>query len=378
VDFEFTSEQDMLRDSVRKWVQRDYGFDHYQQVVKGGGSSQSDWEQLRDLGLTALAVPEAHDGLGMGPIEAMIVAEELGRGLVCEPWANHCLMSAAVIREFAPAALQSAVLPAIASGQDRVALALQERHARYDLSAVAATASLQGDHFLINGTKSLVAAADKASHMIVGARTGTAQKDIGLYLIDCNQTKTLTITPHLMQDGSRAAEVKLTNTPAVRITQNGAAALAWAGDIGRAALCAHAIGAMDQLMALTIDYLNTRKQFGVAIGTFQALRHRLADMKMQLELARSMSYFAHMRLSSDAAARAYAVAAAKYQVGQSARFLGQNAIQLHGGIGVTHEYSAGHYFKYLTAIELSLGDSNHQLGEVAARMQSTAGVFSND
>jgi alkylation response protein AidB-like acyl-CoA dehydrogenase len=372
MDFEFTSDQEMLRDSVRKWVLKEYSFDHYQQVIKTGGCSTADWQQLTDLGLTALAVPEASGGLGMGPIEAMIVAEELGRGLVCEPWSNHCLMSTAILRDFAAPELQAALLPGIASGELRISLAVQERAARYSLEHVTTQASLANGQWQLSGTKSIVTAGDKATHVLLAAQHDGAAN---IYLIDLAKATGVKSEAYLLQDGSRACEMTFSNTTATLVSDQGLAALRWAVDIGCAALCANAVGAMDQLMLMTIDYLNTRKQFGVAIGSFQALRHRIADMKMQLELARSMSYFVHMRLSGQEAERRYAVATAKYQIGQSLRFVGQNAIQLHGGIGVTHEYSAGHYFKYLTAIELSLGDSNHHLGEIAARMQDTAGVF---
>jgi alkylation response protein AidB-like acyl-CoA dehydrogenase len=378
MDFEFSTDQEMLRDSVRKWIQKDYGFDHYLKVVNSGGSANGDWQQLSDLGLTALAVPESAGGLGMGPIEAMIVAEELGRGMVCEPWSNHCLMSTAIIRDFATLPDQTKLLEGIASGQFRIALAVQERAARYSLSHVTASASQIDGRWQITGSKSLVAAADKATHLLIAARTAVLDSGISLFLVDLAQSaSSIKIQPYLLQDGSRAGDVQLEKTPAVLLTNKGLEALTWATDIGVAAICAQAVGAMDFLMALTIDYMNTRKQFGVAIGTFQALRHRIADMKMQLELARSMSYFVHMRLTASEADRRYAVSAAKYQIGQSLRFLGQNAVQLHGGIAVTHEYSAGHYFKYLTAIELSLGDSNHHLGQVADQMQDSAGVFAN-
>jgi alkylation response protein AidB-like acyl-CoA dehydrogenase len=182
-----------------------------------------------------------------------------------------------------------------------------------------------------------------------------------------------------LQDGSRAAEVSFANSPATLVVAAGQgagfAALEHLVDIGIAALCAEAVGAMDSLMALTVEYLNTRKQFGVVIASFQALRHRLADMKMQLELARSMSYYATLKLNAPPKQRRRALAQAKLQLGQSMRLVGQQAIQLHGGIGVTDEYAAGHYFKRLTCIELSLGDTLHQLGEVSARMEDAAGVL---
>jgi alkylation response protein AidB-like acyl-CoA dehydrogenase len=182
---------------------------------------------------------------------------------------------------------------------------------------------------------------------------------------------------HATQDGACAATLTLTDAEAVELIPAGAAfdALEEAIDIGIAALCAEAVGAMDKLLAVTVEYMNTRKQFGVPIATFQALRHRIADVKMQLELARSMSYYASLKLGEPAAARRRAIAQAKFQLGQSMRFVGQQCIQLHGGIGVTDEYAAGHYFKRLTVMEMTYGDSLHQLGEVSARMQDTAGVF---
>jgi alkylation response protein AidB-like acyl-CoA dehydrogenase len=177
------------------------------------------------------------------------------------------------------------------------------------------------------------------------------------------------------QDGGRAAEVMLQDAPATMVAKDGLAALAHAIDIGIAAACAEGVGVMDKTLAVTVEYMNTRKQFGVAISTFQALRHRVADMKMQLELARSMSYYASLKLNAPAQERSAAMARAKYQLGVSMRFVGQQAVQLHGGIGVTDEYIVSHYFKKLTQLEMTFGDTLHQLGEVSSRMQETAGVF---
>jgi hypothetical protein len=177
------------------------------------------------------------------------------------------------------------------------------------------------------------------------------------------------------QDGSRAAELTLHDAPATLITRDGLTALEHAVDIGIAATCAEAVGVMDKTMALTAEYLNTRKQFGVVIGSFQALRHRAADMKMQLELARSMSYYASLKLNAPAPERRAAMARAKYQLGSSMRFVGQQSVQLHGGIGVTDEYIGSHYFKKLTQMEMTFGDTMHHLSEVSSRMQDTAGVF---
>jgi alkylation response protein AidB-like acyl-CoA dehydrogenase len=215
---------------------------------------------------------------------------------------------------------------------------------------------------------------------VVPARVSGALDEpegIALFLVE-RQAAGVQIKAHPLQDGSRAAEVVFSQSPATLLVPAqgaGFAVLEHMVDIGIAALCAEAVGAMDALMALTADYMNTRKQFGVVIASFQSLRHRLADMKMQQELARSMSYYATLKLTAPAAERRRAIAQAKVQLGQSMRLVGQQAVQLHGGIGVTDEYAAAHYFKRLSCIELSLGDTLHHLGEVSRRMEDSAGVF---
>jgi alkylation response protein AidB-like acyl-CoA dehydrogenase len=188
-------------------------------------------------------------------------------------------------------------------------------------------------------------------------------------------TAGLAVRGYPTQDGARAAELTLKDTPATLIATDALPVLEHAVDAGIAAVCAEGVGVMDKLVAVTAEYMNTRKQFGVAISTFQALRHRMADVKMQLELGRSMSYYASLKLGEPAAARRRALAQAKYQLCNSVRYVGQQCIQLHGGIGVTDEYIGSHYFKRLTMLEMAFGDSLHQLGEVSARMQDTAGVF---
>ena len=375
MNFEFNQDQAMLGDSVRKWVAKAYPFDHYLNVVKAGGTDDKDWQQLADLGLCGLAVPEDHGGMGLGPVEAMLVAQELGAGMVCEPWAQVALMATAVLRDHAPAAMQSAWLPGIADGSKRIVLAITERAARFSLNHVSTSATKNGEHWLINGHKSIVAFADHADALLVSAKVvgQTGDDAIGLFLVQ--RSMAVQCRAYTVQDGSRAAEVTFDQASAQLVCAGALPALEHAVDIGIAALCAQAVGAMDKLYAITLDYLNTRKQFGVAIGTFQALRHRVADMKMQLELARSMSYFATLKLTAPAPERRYATSAAKVQIGQSMRFVGQQSVQLHGGIAVTHEYIAGHYFKYLTTIEMSLGDSYFHLGEVSNRMKDSAGVF---
>jgi alkylation response protein AidB-like acyl-CoA dehydrogenase len=378
MDFDFSDDQEMLRDSVRKWVDKAYGFEHRRSIVKQGGFSKVSWKDLASLGLLGLQVPEAQGGMGFGPVDAMVVMEELGRGIVLEPFAAVALVTTHLLRAgHAPAA--ALWLQGIAEGKEIVVLAHQERAARYRLAHVETTAKNVGGTWQLSGVKSMVPAGAHAGAFIVAARVSGAVDDaagIALFLVSKGE-KGVSVRGYPTQDGACAADLTLTNADAIELLAAGPAfaELEHAIDIGIGALCAEAVGTMDKLVAVTVEYMNTRKQFGVAIGTFQALRHRMADVKMQLELARSMSFFATLKLGEAAPARRRALAQAKLQLGQSMRFVGQQCIQLHGGIGVTDEYIASHYFKRLTVMEMSYGDSMHQLGEVAARMQDTAGVF---
>ena len=370
MDFDFTDDQEQLRDAVRKWVDKGYDFGRRTSIASAGGFSREAYGQLAELGLTGLYISEADGGLGMGPVEGMVVMEELGRGLVLEPLAQT-LIAGGVLSGYAPAALKSAWLPKVASGESLVVLAYQERAARYHFEKCEAKAAQVQDSWSLSATKSIVPAGDQADAFIVPAMT---QGKLALFLVE-RTASGVAAQAYVTQDGARAAEVTLENAPAVLITLDGLAALEHAIDIGIAATCAEAVGVMDKTLAVTVEYMNTRKQFGVVISSFQALRHRIADMKMQLELARSMSYYASLKLNAPAGERRRALARAKYQLGVSMRFVSQQAVQLHGGIGVTDEYIVSHYFKKLTQLEMTFGDTLHQLGEVSGRMQDTAGVF---
>ena len=370
MDFDFSDDQEQLRDAVRKWVDKGYGFERRRAAVAAGGFDRAAWNELAELGLTALTVPEAHGGMGQGAIDAMVVAEELGRGIVLEPIAQAFIASA-VLGQYAPADVQAAWLPRIASGEALVVLAQQERKARYRLNVCEAKAAPAQAGYALTATKSIVPAGDQADAFIVPAQLNG---QIALFLVE-RSASGVTTSGYVTQDGGRAAEVQLANAPATLITTDGLAALELAVDTGIAATCAEAVGVMDKTVAITVEYMNQRKQFGVFIASFQALRHRVADMKMQLELARSMSYYASLKLGAPADERRRAIARAKVQLGQSMRFVGQQAVQLHGGIGVTDEYIVSHYFKKLTQLEMAYGDTLHHLGEVSARMQDTAGVF---
>ena len=378
MDFDFSDDQEMLRDSVRRWVEKSYDFERRRAIVKAGGFSPEAWQGLAGLGLLGLQVPEAQGGMGFGAVDAMVVMEELGRGLVLEPYTAVALVAAYLLQAgHAPSA--GLWLEGIAKGGPGVVLAHEERHSRYRLNHVQTRVQHRGGNWLLSGKKTVVPDGGQAGAYIVSARTSGADDDasgVALFLVSKGELG-VELKPYPTQDGAKAADLVVNEASSIELLAAGEAmpALEHAVDIGIAALCAEAVGAMDKLVALTVEYMNTRKQFGVPISSFQALRHRMADVKMQLELARSMSYYAALKLGEPAPARRRALSQAKVQLGRSMRFVGQQCIQLHGGIGVTDEYAAGHYFKRLTVIEMTFGDTMFHLGEVSARMQETAGVF---
>ena len=271
---------------------------------------------------------------------------------------------------YAPDTVKADWCGKIASGEALVVLAHTERALRYRTDSCKASATQSGG-WALSGDKNIVPVGDQADAFLVPA---LANGKMALFLVE-RSASGVTAKGYGTQDGGRAAEVSFKNAPATLVTLDGQTALEHAIDIGIAATCAEAVGVMDQTLAITVEYMNTRKQFGVVIASFQALRHRVADMKMQLELARSMSYYASLKLNAPTNERRAAMARAKVQLGNSMRQVAKDAVQLHGGIGVTDEYIVSHYFKKLTAMEMAFGDTMHHLGEVSARMQDTAGVF---
>lgn len=378
MDFNFNDDQVMLRDTVRRFVDKEYGFEARRAIVKAGGFSAAVWKQFADLGLLALPLPEDAGGMAGGPVDVMVVMEELGRGIVLEPFAPVVVVAGGLLRDAGSAAQRDAWLPGIAAGEAKVVLAHTERHARYAARYVETRAEKNGAGYVLSGAKGVVPAGGVADAFIVVARTSGAVDSadgVSLFLVP-RDAAGLAVRTYRTQDGAGAAElalkgVKLGADALVGAEGEGLALLERALDQGTAALCAEAVGAMERLLDLTVDYLKTRKQFGVPIGSFQALQHRAVDMRIQLELARSMSYYATLKLAeADPLERRRAVSAAKYQVGQSARFVGQQAVQLHGGIGMTDEYVGSHYFKRLAMIELTLGDSAYHLGRFAESMSA--------
>ena len=285
MDFDFTDDQISLRDAVARWVEKGFAFERRHAIAKAGGKTREVYGELAELGLTGLAIAEDHGGMGFGPIEAMVVMEELGRGLVNAPYAAGALVAPTILAT-APEALQAAWLPRMAGGEALVVLAHQERAARYRLDQIATRAAEGANGWTLDGAKSVVPAGDEADAFIVPAHT---PHGIRLFLVEARDAS---VRGYPTQDGARAAEIVLEAAPGQLITADGLLVLERAIDVGIAATCAEAVGLMDAFVKLTVEYMNTRKQFGVPISSFQALRHRIADIKMQLELGRSLSYFA--------------------------------------------------------------------------------------
>ncbi len=374
MDFDLTEEQRLLQESVGKLIADEYDFEKRKAYAKEpAGYSDARWAQYAELGLLGLPFPERLGGSGGTPVETMIVMEAFGRGLVLEPYLATVILAGGLLRLAGSPAQQQELIPAIAKGKLRLAFAHGERQSRYDLSDVETTARPAGGGYILNGQKGVVLHGNSADRLIVSARTAGAQRDaegISLFLVD-PRANGVSIQGYPTVDGLRAAEigfrdVQLGADALIGGKDQGLSAIARVVDGATAAVCAEAVGGMAALHELTVEYLKTRKQFGVTIGSFQALQHRAVDMLVSLEQARSMAYLATMMADSDdTAERRRMISAAKVQIGRSARFVGQQAIQLHGGIGMTMEYKAGHYFKRISMIDTLFGDADHHLAIVA-------------
>lgn len=370
MDFNYTEDHESLRDAVRRYIDKSYTFQQRQAIVKAGGFDRKAYAALAELGLTGLRISEAYGGMGMGSVESMIVMEELGRGIALEPISQNLLCSQ-LFQVFASEVFKQTWLPKVASGEALIVFAHQERGARYQWRKCEAKAVKGPAGFALSGTKNIVSVGDHADAFLVPAQL---DGKLALFLVQ-RDTAGISVHGYGCQDGSRAADLMMQNAPAQLLTLDGEAVMQLAMDFGIAITCAYAVGVMDKTLALTAEYLNTRKQFGVAISSFQALRHRIADMKMQLELARSMSYFVNLKLASPAIERSRTASQAKVQLSHSMRFIGQQGVQLHGGIGITDEYIMSHYLKALTQLDINFGDGFHHLAQLSSQLQDTAGVF---
>jgi alkylation response protein AidB-like acyl-CoA dehydrogenase len=371
MEFDYTEEQLALQDTLQRFISRDYDFDKRKSVLRSeAGFSAEAWKQYAELGLLALPLPEDLGGLGGNAVDIMVVMEQFGQGLLMEPYLSSVVLSAGLLGDSAADALKQKLLPQIAAGKTKVALACYEAAGRFDLAHVACNALQKGGSWQLSGRKSVVLDGPSADYFLISARSSGAANDadgVSLFLVP-KQTKGLTLTGYATQTGARAADLLLEEVDLDTDALIGTAGAALpriqrAIDRGIAALCAEAVGVMNALNKATLEYLKTRKQFGVAIGTFQALKHRMADMLMAAEQSRSMAIIAAVHADSgDAAERSRSIAAAKAYIGQAGRLVGQQAVQLHGGMGVVDEHIVSHYFKRLTMIDMTFGDADYHLG----------------
>jgi pimeloyl-CoA dehydrogenase small subunit len=376
MDFELTAEQEQLRDNVARLMRDRYGFEArtaYQATPKGW--SEALWRAYAQMGLLGAPFAEADGGFGGGAVETMIVMEEFGKALALEPYLQTVVICGALLKHGASPAQRAQLIGAIAAGDLRLSFAHAEKQSGFDLSDVGLRAVRDGGGgFVLNGEKALVGQGDSADKFIVSARVKGARHDregLGLFLVDAHAPG-VTRQGYPTQDGQRAAEVTFANARVaphdiLGAPEDALPVIERAVDTAIAALAAEAVGAMSEALAMTVEYLKTRKQFGVTIGSFQALQHRAADMTVALEQARSMMYLATMMGDENADERAKAISAAKTQIGRSAKFIGQQAVQLHGGIGMTYEYKVGHLFKRLTMIDMAYGDSDFHVRRLAER-----------
>jgi pimeloyl-CoA dehydrogenase small subunit len=374
MDFDFSEEQRLLRDSVDRLLADHYGFDKRRAyLAEPDGWSRALWSQYAELGLLGLPFAEEHGGFGGGGIDVMLVMEAFGRSLVLEPYLATVVLAGTALRLAGSAAQQAALLPQVAEGNLLLGFAHTERQARYDLSDVLTRATPKGGGWVLDGAKSIVMHGDSADKLVVSARTAGERNDadgLTLFLVDA-VANGVARRSYTMRDGTRAADLALSGVElgadAVLGTVGaGFAVIERVVEAGIAATAAEAVGAMETMQAMTLEYLKTRTQFGRPIGQNQALQHRASEMFMSLEQGRSLAMLAAMMVDErDAALRAHNIAMAKVGVGQAARFVSQNAVQLHGGIGMTEEYAVGHYFRRCMVIEHTFGDTAHHLSRLA-------------
>jgi pimeloyl-CoA dehydrogenase small subunit len=374
MDFDLTEEQRLLRDSVGRLLADHYAFDKRRgYLAEPDGWSRNMWARYAELGLLGLPFAESYAGFGGGPIEIMLVMEAFGRALVLEPYLATVVLGGTALRLAGTEAQKAKLLPQIAESNLVLAFVHGERQARYDLSDVLTRARRGAGGWVLDGAKSVVLHGDSAQRLVVSARTAGERDDpegLTLFLVDA-AANGVARRSYPMRDGTRAAEISLSavevGADAV-LGQVGAAfpVIERVVEAGIAAIAAEAVGAMEAMQALTLEYLKTRQQFARPIGENQVLQHRAVEMLMELERGRSMAMLAAMMVDEpDAAERAHNIAMAKVGIGQASRFVAQNAIQLHGGIGMTEEYAVGHYFRRCLVIEHLFGDTAHHLSRLA-------------
>ena len=366
MDFDLTEDQSLLVDSVRRMLADQYGFESRKQHMKSAeGWSTAMWSAYAGQGLLGLPFDEADGGFGGGLIDTCLIAEQMGRALTVEPWFATVVLGGGFLRR-ADAATRAELVPLVAAGTLKLAFAQVERQSRYDLFDVVTTAKRDGAGWVLNGRKGMVLHGDSADRFFVTARHAGGQRDrggIGVFMVEARHA---TARGFRTVDGGRAAEVEFDHAPAMLIAEDGLPMVEAVVAEAIAALAFEAVGCMDMAHGMTLDYMKTRQQFGKPIGSFQALQHRAADMLVALEQARSMSFYAvQAAAETDADERRRGGSAVKVQIGRSGRLIGQQSIQLHGGIAMTMEYACGHYFKRLTMNDSLFGGADHHIRALA-------------
>jgi len=382
MDFDLSEEQRLLKDSVEGLLNDSYDFEaRKKNSAEKKGWSDAAWKKFAEQGLLGLPFAEADGGFGAGAIETSIVMEAMGKALVVEPYLATVVIGGGFLRHGGTEAQRQAHVPSIIDGSKTFAFAQLEKNSRYDLGDVTAMAKKKGTGYVISGEKFVVANGDSADTFVVTARTAGGQRDrkgVGAFLVPAN-AKGVRAKGYATQDGLRAAtvsfeQVEVGADAVLGDAENGLPLIERVVDEARIALCSEAVGAMDESLKTTIEYLKTRQQFGQNIGKFQALQHRGSDMFVALEQARGITMYGTMAVTyDDANERSTAIAATKVQVGRSGKYIGQQSVQLHGGVGMTQEYKIGHYFKRLTMIESMFGDADYHLRRIADQ----GGLFKN-
>ncbi|HLS82721.1 MAG TPA: acyl-CoA dehydrogenase family protein [Steroidobacter sp.] len=375
MDFKFSEEQRLLADTVQRFLRAHYSFEKRRAILDSReGWSREIWRALAGLGVTGVNIPEAHGGLGGGPVETMLVMNALGEALLLEPYLAAAVITPALLTRIGDEKASAELLPDIAAGERIVALAHQEPHTRGELDHLTTSARKSGDHYVLDGYKSVIIHGDCADELLVTARTSGQMNDksgVSVFRVD-PRAAGVRITAYATLDGQRGADIELKGVKIAADRLVGAEgeaypALESAHDLALSAICAEAVGIMKAVNAATLDYTKNRKQFGQPIASFQVLQHRMADMFLHSEQAVSMSYLAAIRcVEPDPLVRRRALSAAKVVIGQAGRFIGQQAIQLHGGMGMTDELMVSHYFKRLTAIDLTFGDTDFHTQQFTA------------
>lgn len=374
MDFSFTEEQTLLRNSVAKFLSDNYDFETFKKISRSAeGWNPQNWKTFAELGLLAAPLPEAYGGLGGGPVDTMIVMEEFGKALVVEPFAQTVVIGGGFINHGGSEAQKEEWLAKIAGGESVIAFAFAERQSRYNFADILTSAKKQGAGYVLNGQKAVVLGAPMADTLIVTARTAGGQRDekgVSVFLVD-KKSKGISTRDYPTVDGLRASEITFENVevPAANLigaADNALALIEQVTDEAIAAHCAEACGAMKVLVDATTEYSKTRKQFGVPIGKFQALQHRMVDMYTAYEQSQSITLMVTLKLGEPAKERKKAASAAKVQIGKAGRSVGQSAIQIHGGMGMTDELNVGHYFKRVTMLDTLYGNADHHLKRYAA------------